>query len=123
MQYLWHCIGSKSFNISHGLNLMLRKLTCHMSKLAIRVLQFLAFLFSFQFSLQQLSFSALLLTLTMPLAKPLLRLAAFDKRRLSLIGLPQNLQISFPLYHPHSALSSSKSSGWCQFQRLVVCLR
>ena len=116
-------LGSKSFNISHGLNLMLRKLTCHMSKLAIRVLQFLAFLFSFQFSLQQLSFSALLLTLTMPLAKPLLRLAAFDKRRLGLIGLPQNPQISFPLYHPHSTLSSSKSSGWCQFQRLVVCLR
>ena len=46
-----------------------------------------------------------------------------DKSGLGLVGLPQNPQISFHLYHPHSALSSSKSSRGCQFQRLVVCLR
>ena len=39
MQYLGYCMGCNSCNISHRLNLMLKKLTCHMSKLTIRVLQ------------------------------------------------------------------------------------
>ena len=47
----------------------------------------------------------------------------FDKSGLGLVGLLQNPLISFRLYHPHSTLSSSKSSSGCQFQRLVVCLR
>ena len=50
LQYLGYCMVCNSFNISHGLNLMLRKLTRHSSTLAIRVLQFLSYLFSFHFS-------------------------------------------------------------------------
>ena len=50
MQYLGYCMVCNSFNISHGLNLMLRKLTRHSSTLAIRVLQFLSYLFSSHFS-------------------------------------------------------------------------
>ena len=50
MQYLGYCTGCNSFNISHGLNLMLRKLTRHISMLAICVLQFLSYLFSSHFS-------------------------------------------------------------------------
>ena len=90
-----------------------------MSKLAIRVLQFLAFLFSFQFSLQRLSFSALLLTLTMPLAKPLLRLAAFDKRRLSLIGLPK-IHKSLSPSTTHTLLwALLKAADGVNFKRLL----
>ena len=66
---------------------------------------------------------ALFSTPTVPPAQPLLRLVGFDKSGLGLVGLPQNPQISFHLYHPHSILSSSKSNKGCQFQRLVVCLR
>lgn len=65
---------------------------------------------------------ALFSTPTVPPAQPLLRLAGFDKSGLGLVGLPQNPQISFHLYHSHFALSSSKSSKGCQFQWLVVCL-
>ena len=39
-----------SLNISYGLNLMLRKLTRHISTLAIRVVQFLPYLFFSHFS-------------------------------------------------------------------------
>ena len=154
MQYLGYCMGCNSCNISHRLNLMLKKLTCHMSKLTIRVLQIspISLLFSvftsaivytpnmnFRNSLSSLLslsstraflsaslsltlFSALFSTPIVPPAQPLLRLADFEKSGLGLVGLPQNPQISFRLYHPHFALSSSKSSRGCQFQRLVVCL-
>ena len=74
-------------------------------------------------SLSLTLFSALFSTSTVPPAQPLLRLVSFDKSGLGLVGLPQNPQISFRLYHPHSTLSSSKSNRGCQFQRLVVCLR
>ena len=50
MQYPRYCTGCNSFNISHGLNLMLRKLTRHISTLAIRVVQFLSYLFFSHFS-------------------------------------------------------------------------
>ena len=155
VQYLGYCTGCNSCNSSHRLNLMLRKLTCHMSKLAIRVLQIspISLLFSvftsaavytpnlnFRNSLSSLLslsstrvflsaslsltlFSALFSTPTVPPAQPLLRLAGFDKSGLDLVGLPQNPQISFRLYHPHSALSFSKSSRGCQFQLIVVCHR
>ena len=50
MQYPRYCTGRNSFNISHGFNLMLRKLTRHISTLAIRVVQFLSYLFFSHFS-------------------------------------------------------------------------
>ena len=48
VQYLGYCTGCNSFNISHGLNPMLKILTRYLSKLAIRVPIY--FVFSFQFT-------------------------------------------------------------------------
>ena len=140
-----YCTGCNSCNISHRLNLMLRKLTFHMSKLAIRVLQIspISLLFSIftsaavytlhsKFEFQKLSllsstrvflsaslslmlFSALFSTPTVPPAQPLLRLAGFDKSGLGLVGLPQNPQISFRLYHPQL-----KSAGTIYFRQIFA---
>ena len=48
VQYLGYCTGCNSYNISHGLNPMLKILTRYLSKLAIRVPIY--FVFSFQFT-------------------------------------------------------------------------
>ena len=139
MQYLGYCTGCNSFNISHGLNPMLKILTRYLSKLAIRVPIY--FVFSFQFTqmiLEKLSsllffshFHQGFFSLYLPLPDAPLNPNCtsstaiapprqFWQERAWSVGLPWNAQITFPttahtiLWNPHYALKSSKSSIWCQ---------